>query len=279
VIGRFADGKDAAIRLWVPRDGTRHGLGAGATGSGKTYMLDLLVRVAVASGLVVPVVLDPQEGQSLPQWRGHIPYASGVDECMAMLEMIRAAMFARSRHLAGLDWVDEDGHPMHGMDFFDAHLTGLPVLLAIGDEFPVVLKQDGKQDSKRAERALQIAGDIAKLGRKTGVSLWPVTQVPSLEELGSRVLRSMLVGGNVVCLRTGERADAGMIGLDADPSELPRYFPDGTPTSGLGYVVGPALRQAPARVDMVPRAVRRQIPQVPRLDPASPIAAWATAAA
>jgi hypothetical protein len=266
VIARFPDELDARIRFWVPRDGTRHGLVAGATGSGKTYALDLLLRVAVACGLVVPVVLDPQEGQSLPQWRGHVRYASGVDECMTMLAGIRAGMFGRSRDLARRTWTDEDGHRVQGMDFYDPLITGLPIVLVIADEFPMLLTSAGKPDAKRAELAISIAGDIAKLGRKTGVALWPVAQVPSLDELGSRVLRSMLVGGNVVCLRTGERADAGMAGLAADPSTLPRYFRDGSPTAGLGYVVGPDNRQAPARIDMVSRRVRRVIPQVPELD-------------
>ena len=268
VLARYMDGADARIRFWAPRDGARHGLFAGATGSGKTYTLDLLVRVAVASGLVVPIILDPQEGQSLPQWRGHVRYASGVDECMTMLRGIRKGMFGRSRDLASRTWADEDGHQMQGMDFFDPHLTGLRLVLVIGDEFPLLLTGTGRIEAKRAEEAVSIAEDIAKLGRKTGVSLWPAAQVPSLGELVSRALRSMLVGGNVVCLRTGERADAGMIGLDADPSNLPRYFPNGEPTSGLGYVVGPDLRQAPARMDIVPSQVRRVIPAVPDLDPA-----------
>lgn len=266
VIARFADSQDARIRFWVPRDGTRHGLVAGATGSGKSYLLDLIIRVAVASGVIVPIILDPQEGQSLPQWRGHVRYASGVDECMDVLEGVRTGMFGRSRSLGNRAWTDEDGHQVQGMDFFDPYLTGLPIVLILGDEYHMLLKGSGRSDGKRAERAQAINGDIAKMGRKTGVSLWPAVQVPSLEEMGSRVVRSLLIGGNVVCLRTGERADAGMIGLQADPSLLPRYFANGEPTSGLGYVVGPELRQAPARIDMVPRHVRRQIPEVPDLD-------------
>lgn len=265
VIGRFADGQDAHVRLWVPRDGTRHGLIAGATGSGKSYALDLLIRLAVASGRVVPVVLDPQEGQSLPAWRGKVLYAAGVAECMKVLVGIHLAMFTRSRRLAQELWADESGHQMRGMDFFDPEVTGLPVILVIADEFPLLLTST-KQTAKRGALALSIASDIAKLGRKTGVSLWPVAQVPSLSELGDQVLRSMLVGGNVVSLRTGDRVSAGMLGLDADPSTLPRYFPNGEPTWGLGYVVGPDNRQAPARIDRVTSAVRRVIPPVPPLD-------------
>ena len=97
--------------------------------------------------------------------------------------------------------------------------------------------------------------------------MWVVAQVPSLSELGDQALRSMLVGGNVVCLRTGDKVSAGMVGLEADPSALPKYFPDGEATGGLGYVVSVDNRQAPFRSDMVPRRMRRQPVEVPQLEP------------
>ena len=259
-IAGFADSAPARIRLFVRRDGTRHGLIAGTSGAGKTYLLDMIIRIALTTGYILPVVLDPQEGQSLPQWRKHLPYASGVDECMAMLRGLQAGMLDRSRYLSSLVW-DDDGYETEGMDFYDHELTGLPLILIIGDEFPVLLT-----DKKHGPDAISITADLGKRGRKTGMSLWPVAQVPSLSELGDQVVRSMLAGGNVVCLRTGDRVSAGMLGLDVDPSSLPRYFPDGTPTSGLGYVIGPDNRQAIARMDLVPAAARRKIPPIPALD-------------
>lgn len=257
VVGRFADGSDAHVRFYGRRDGIRHGLIAGTTGAGKTYTLDLLIRAALGAGTIVPVILDPQEGQSLPQWREHLLYAAGPDECLAMMHGLRDAMLARSRAFASAEWTDEDGDRRRGLDFYDPEVSGRPAILIIGDEFPVLLGMKG---------ALDLAKDIAKLGRKTGVALWPVAQVPSLEELGSQVVRSMLAGGNVICLRTGDRVSASMIGLEADPSQLPRYFRDRTETYGLGYVIGPDQRQAPARVDMVPTALRKVFPAAPPLD-------------
>jgi hypothetical protein len=281
VIGRYADSTPARIRFYARRDGIRHGLIAGATGAGKTYLLDLIVRIALTTGFIVPVILDPQEGQSLPQWRKRVPYAAGVDECMAMLLGLQAGMLDRSRLLAGLNWQDEDGYNHEGMDFYDPFLScapalatyddgrepeiqlqKLPIVMIIGDEFPVLLTHP-----KHGPEAIRVTADIGKRGRKTGVSLWPVAQVPSLSELGDQVVRSMLVGGNVVCLRTGDRVSAGMLGLDVDPSSLPRYFPDGNPTYGLGYVVGPDNRQAVARADLVSAAARRGSPSVPDLEP------------
>ena len=98
------------------------------------------------------------------------------------------------------------------------------------DEAPAFLT-----DPKHGPEAGRLLADIGKRGRKAGFRLRVATQVPSLAELGgnAQALRSMLVGGNVVCLRTGDRVSAAMIGLEADPSALPRYFPDGEATGGL----------------------------------------------
>jgi hypothetical protein len=57
-----------------------------------------------------------------------------------------------------------------------------------------------------------------------------------------------------------------MVGLEADPSTLPKYFPDGSATGGLGYVISVDNRQAPFRSDMVPRRMRHQSVEVPTLE-------------
>ena len=265
-IGRFADGADARIRCWVPRDGTRHGLAAGTSGAGKSALLDLLIWLALTSPVpVVPVILDPQNGQSLPQWRDKLLYAAGIEECARMARGLHAGMLDRSRRMASMTWTDEDGYKVRGMEFYDPQLSGLPVVMVITDEAPLLL--DGGGNAKLAQEMVRLEGEGGKLGRKTGKSKWVVAQVPSLSELGDQALRSMMVGGNVVCLRTADKVSAGMVGLEADPSALPKYFPDGEATGGLGYVVSVDNRQAPFRSDMVPRRMRRQPVEVPQLEP------------
>jgi hypothetical protein len=264
-IGRFADSAHVRIRILVPRDGTRHGLVAGTSGGGKSELLNGLIWLGVTGEIpVVPVILDPQNGQSLPQWRDKVLYASGVEECARMMRGLHAGMMDRSRRLASMTW-DDEGHRVRGMSFFDTRLSGLPVVMPIIDESPLLLSGDG--NAKVAADMVRLTAEGGKLGRKTGVSLWLVAQVPSLAELGGdQALRSMLVGGNVICLRTGDRVSAGMIGLEADPSALPKYFPDGEPTQGIGYAVTLDNRQAPMRTDIVPSRMRHQPVTVPHLE-------------
>lgn len=263
-IGRYADGQPCRIRAWVPMDGTRHGLIAGTSGAGKSELLNLLLWLAVSSPVpIVPLILDPQNGQSLPQWRGRVPYAAGVEECARMMHGLNAGMMDRSRRLASMTW-DDDGHKAKGMQFFDARLSALPVVMPIIDEAPLLLSGDG--NAKLAADMVRLTAQGAKLDRKTGGSKWVVAQVPSLAEFGDQTLRSMLVGGNVIGLRTGDRVSGGMIGLDADPSALPKYFPDGEPTQGIGYAVTLDNRQAPMRTDLVPSRMRHQKAEVPQLE-------------
>jgi hypothetical protein len=262
VIGRYADGSPAHMKFITPRYGTRHALISGTTGSGKSQLLDLIIFIALMSGFV-PIVLDPQEGQSLPFWRDRVLYAAGVDECLAMQTGLHAGSLARSRYLSSVRW-DDDGIPMRGMPFYDRDLTGLPPVLTIFDEAHMMLADPGKLGQK----AVSLTEQQARLDRKTGKATVLATHIPSLADLGgSQALRDMLRGGGVSSLRTANRVASGMLGLEKDPSEIPMFFPDGTETAGLGYTAGPDNRpDAPMRTDLVPKAMRLKVPPVPQLD-------------
>jgi hypothetical protein len=250
----FADGRPAHFRFWSPRNGTKQSIVVGVTGSGKSGLLHLLASIAVTSPVpVVPIILDPQQGQSLSDWRGQVRYAEGPDECMAYLRAYEAGMTARSLHLAHRPWTGDDGYERPGMDFFDPVLAGMPVVFLIFDEAHLLLNDKQYGDETRA-----ILANLAKLNRKAGGHLMLASHTLLLEEVGSHTLRSMLVGGNVICLRTGEKMSGGIVGLEADPHLLPKYFADGSETCGLGYTMGPDARpDAPARSRLVdnPRRV------------------------
>ena len=263
VIGRYADGSPVHVKFYTPGYGIRHALLSGTTGSGKSELLNELIFIALVTGCFVPVILDPQEGQSLPFWRDRCLYAAGVDECFRMLRGLHAGMLDRSRYLSGLRW-DDDGIAMRGMPFFNYELTGLPMPLIFFDEAHMCLKGEGKGGRQIVEKTVE----ISRLGRKTGTGMWLATHIPSLSELGNeQALRDMLRGGNVISMRTANRVASGMLGLEKDPSEIPMFLADGRETYGLGYCAGPDNRpDAPMRTDLVPKAMRRKVPQVPSLD-------------
>jgi hypothetical protein len=257
VIGRFPDGTALHERVHVPGNGggARHTIVAGAPGSGKTGKLDLGLCNSAISGYIAPVILDPQEGQALPAWRDHVPYARGITDCMIYLAGLRNAMMARSRDLADLPWANPvTGKTRKGLGFFDYQIVaqararlGLPPLPLVEvtiDEAPILLACPG---------AVEMVLEIGKLGRKVGFRLVLAAQVPSIAELGQQELRSMLVGGNVILFRTGDKVSGGMLNIQADPWELPKEWADGTPTVGLGYSDGPDQRSSTTcRTDWVP---------------------------
>ena len=249
VIGDFPDGTPAHFRFWSPRNGAEQSIIVGVKGSGKSYLLHLLLAAAVTSRVpVVPVVMDPQNGQSLPDWRGHVAYARGTEECFAYLKAFEAGMMARSDYLADLAWTDDDGYERPGMDFYDPHRSGLPLIFGVLDEAHLPLSHP-----KHGTEAQRIVGNLVKLNRKAGGHLALVSHTLLLTQLGDMTLRAMVIGGNVVALRTGETMSGGIIGLEADPRMLPRRFPDGAETHGLGYTVGPDDRpDSPMRVRLVP---------------------------
>lgn len=249
MVGRFPDGKPLRERVFVPGEGggARHTIVAGADGSGKTGLLDLGLCNSAISGRIAPVILDPQEGQALPAWREHVPYARGTEQCLSFLTGLEQAMMSRSRVLGEMEWTSQrTGRTRRGMGFYDYGMCGLPIIEITIDEAPILLAE---------KDAVRIIKDIGKLGRKVGFRLRLAAQVPSLKELGGeQALRSMLVGGNVFCFRTGDKLSGSMVNIDARPWELPKYFTDGmTPTAGLCYADGPDARSSvTARTDFVP---------------------------
>jgi hypothetical protein len=229
VIGRFPEGGDVHECWFTPGvgGGARHAFYAGCDGSGKTGALDLGMCISVSSGIICPVILDPQMGQALPAWQEAVPYACGTEQCMTYLRGLYSGMMARSEYLAGVQWTHpRSGRTRRGMGWFDPFITGLPIIEIVIDEAPILLAVRG---------ASQLVLDICKLGRKVGFRVKLAAQVPSIAEMKAAELRSILNGGTAVCLRTGDKVSGGMMNITARPYELPLFFPSGAPTRGLGY--------------------------------------------
>lgn len=276
-IGTHADGTTAWWRLWVPGSGVCHGLIAGTTGSGKSGLVNLLCTEIRHSSLAVLWLADPEQGESVPDWQDAADWFAGtIPEIRRMLQAAERIMNGRKSRRARQTWTDDLGRPRKGRGHFDP-TPGEPQLNVIIDESPDVLADP---------ECRRIVALIGKKGRKLGVSVTVIAQVPSLAELGGDLtIRSMLSSTNIVMFRTSDKLSKQM-GLPQDlpvnPANLPEAWPDGRSTAGLGYVASAGGRLSPLRAHYVedPYHWATVSAEVARLEPTAvqdagaPYATW-----
>lgn len=246
VIGPYADGAQTRYRWWSDI-GPIHDLIAGTSGSGKSGLVNQLLAEERHSGFMTSVFIDPQQGQSAPDWPQNVHrFAGDAETGTELLQAVEQAMYARNEFLANREWVDGKGRRRRGVNKWTLG-CGLPLMVVTIEEAHAVL--DDPVAAQSVER-------IAKMARKCGIKLRLIVQDPSVGQLGnSRVLRSQLTGGNVIVLRTGDRL-GGQIAtggrLPVDPYDIPAEWPDGGgSTAGCGYLIGAENRGAMLRVSHV----------------------------
>lgn len=242
-IGMHMDGAPAQFAFWAPGSGAVHTLVAGTTGSGKSRFLEQILAEARHSGMVTTWLIDPQGGQSLPRWIDRVDWsARSAEDGLPMIDAAVSVMHARSRHLARKTWTDHKGRKITGVDHFEP-TPEMPLLQLVIEEAPDLLRA--------YPDAVEKLASIGKMGRKCGIAIVLALQKPSVDELGgSSTLRAMASSGNIVCFRTSDKVSAGMAfagSLPGDPSAIPKYFPNGKNTGGMGYIAGPGSRAAVMR--------------------------------
>lgn len=245
-IGPYHDGELAYFRYWRRGSGPVHSLISGCTGSGKSVFIGTkLATERHSGGLMASWICCPQGGQSFPDWMDHVALSVDTPRGGAqLLEMAVAVMRARSDYMAKMRWVDDKGRNRRGKGFFEPTVE-MPLLRITIEESPDVMAVKG---------AVENAKTLANMGRKTGIGVDFVTQMPLLSELGnSAPLRAGLTSGNVVVFRTADRLSGQVSGLTAldngsvDPYRIPKQFADGSHTGGLGYTLGGSVRPAMMR--------------------------------
>lgn len=249
-VAYHGDGEHTRYRFYRRGSGPAHSLVSGSTDAGKSRFLDQLLGIERSQPFMASVILDPQYGQSLPEWQRQVAlYAKGTDECLDGLFAVRQEMNRRNKDLSEVEWqdvVNGEVRTHYGIDSFDPFAEpiqrlGLPLLCLTVEE---------AHRLTRIDHGLAMLEEIGLMARKCGIKLRMVTQVPLLEQLGSTTLRDMVVSGNVFVFRTANRlsGDVAFNGqMPIDPCTLPKEWPDGSTTSGLCLPGGPQARSAPAR--------------------------------
>lgn len=272
IVGIHSDGELVRYRFWNS-GGAWHDLISGATGSGKSEFVSLLLGyerhacvevpvldemtgqpkldengdvVKVKRGLIVSRIGDPQWGQSFTDWQDAVDwFAPNIDEIRIMLQKTEREMYARNKKFGRAKFYNEKLKVwQRGIKNFKA-TPDLPLISITIDEAHEVLKDP---ECKR------IVAVLGKMGRKVGIKLRLITQVPLLQELGNDMaIRDAVASGNVIVFRTANSLSGQVAfngALPASPNTIPREWPKGRAkpgeetTAGLGYALGASARSA-----------------------------------
>jgi hypothetical protein len=235
-LGRYADNADVHWMLHRPGSGAAGGVISGVIGSGKS---GTAMVVACEAGLargdggrICAVWMGDPQMQAFGVWRGFADLTAwGALACVHMLMMLYFGMRARSAHFGTMEWADHLGRVNKGKGWFDPCPDEAEVLAVI-DEWPRIAS-----DPVLGPLAIALAAAIVKEGRKVGIALLLLTQIPDLSELGERAVREMLKAFNVLSHRTDGLSKA-MLGIQGDPTKL------APGVHGLGYFNGADNRPA-----------------------------------
>jgi DNA segregation ATPase FtsK/SpoIIIE, S-DNA-T family len=228
----------------------KHALFGGATGAGKSTLLNAFLATLAPAPDVLLWGIDFAGGTALVPWQqcfGRI--ATTPTEARALLEDACRVIDARNRWLV-----------QHGRDAWQP-TPEAPALVLPVDELAELIEQ--------LPDAATYLDSIARLGRKTAVSLLVATQRPTQEALGGGALRAQLTVR--VCLRVTEPGDGELI-LGRGKAKQ-GYRPDllDAPGKLLAWDPPDHTRPVPAKAYTLDRARVRRIvagaqDPVPELD-------------
>jgi hypothetical protein len=184
-LGPFEDAMPATVLLL-----RRHALFGGATGSGKSGGLNVLMGNLTACSDVIIWAIDLKRGMELGPWATCIDrLATTPAEARALLADAVAILEARAAHLAASGQRVWEPSPE------------MPALVIIADEYAELVES--------AAEATGDADSIARRGRAVAVTLIAATQRPTQKAMGQGALRSQM--DVRICFRVRERRDVDLI--------------------------------------------------------------------
>lgn len=235
-LGPFVDGEGVAQWTVYKRDGIFGGYLQGAPGSGKSRMIESIC-MSLAASETHPTIIwygDGQNGDSSPMLVEHADYAATSFE--AIYNMLSAA--TRVMKINGVE-----NRLSKRVGFHPTPQR--PGLIVVIDECHKVF--DANQNPLLATACQGLALTVAREGRKVGVGLVMASQSPTLDAFGGAgngadTLRSSLLAGNGVILRSKTKNAKQVFDVDINPSAFPKL-------PGYAYLCDPdeGARSAPFR--------------------------------
>lgn len=173
-LGPRDDGTFKQLRMFVDGWGSRQLLAAGAKGSGKSGLLNLLIASRACARDAVQWGIDLKGGVELGPWEGVFDWmVTSYPEALRMLEALEAIIDARAAYMRRRGWKVWRPDRDH------------PVLVLTVDECHSLNGQMGSRDLERLER-------IKNKGRALGVETDDATQFPTLDAIGSSQIREQM---------------------------------------------------------------------------------------
>ncbi|MDN5933035.1 MAG: hypothetical protein L0I24_18550, partial [Pseudonocardia sp.] len=221
LLGPHADGDGEATWRLYTENSMWSGYVLGSTGAGKSRQVESVVLTARAMPVKpITIYLDGQAGASSPTLWEHATWRGGPDESLDILAALERGLRIRQKwnvvhHLAGFT----PGFCPDGA------VEPLIPVLVVGDEW-----------HKIARLAPDRWADLAREQRKCGFGILAASQETSLAAFGgSDALRSSLITGNGIAMRTTSRMSAGLFpGLGGEDGLNPVDFPQ---LPGYGYKI------------------------------------------
>jgi FtsK/SpoIIIE family len=184
-LGPFEDAMPARVLLL-----RRHALFGGATGSGKSGGLNVLMGNLTACTDVVIWAIDLKRGMELGPWSACIDrLATTPAEARALLADAVSILEARAEFLAAVGQRVWEPSP------------DMPALVIIVDEYAELVES--------ASEATGDADSISRRGRAVAVTLVAATQRPTQKAMGQGPLRSQM--DVRICFRVRERKDVDLV--------------------------------------------------------------------
>lgn len=232
----YADGTKGMYEIYRPGWGVPHVAAFGTTGSAKSEFLNLLFTIDrwaqyEGRGLVAGFLIDPQQGQSFPDFKDDLaaPPACSIEEAIMLARALEREGLRRNRYLS------------HEAKFWDERLkkwrTGRKWWNPLIDGPILSLTIDEAHDYLSNREFATIITKGGRMWRKCGIQLRIATHTPLLNDLGGQTaLRDMLTGCFVWMGRTANSL-SGPIAFNGRLAVDPRSIPA---VPGMAYILSGA---------------------------------------